>query len=175
MVVALIAAAVNMSCDGSSDLETQVVTLGPLEFEVPVEWQRANSEPSGTASATWAPVASSNERKESITVIRSPMHRTREQLMHGELSKLLAGAQGSLPGARVSAVASITTRRQLSGAQINVTFQVGDGGKRYRRVHAVLVDAETSGLVHVLYTAASPDPDLRAFYTVLETLQSEEG
>lgn len=164
------------SCDGSdsSSIETQDVNLGPIAFEVPAEWQRTNTERSGALSAVWTPAAV-NKRKESITVIRSPMRRSREQLVKGDLEKLLAGAQGSLSGAKVSKVTPISTRRGLSGARIDVSFQPGANSKRYHRVHVVLMDVETSRLVHVLYTAANPDDDLTAFHTVLETLRSEEG
>jgi len=164
------------SCDGSdsSGIETQDVRLGPIAFEVPAEWQRTNTEASGAASAMWTPAAGGNERKESVTVIRSPLRRSREQLVQGDLATLLAGAQGSLNGARVSQVTQISTRRGLTGARIDVSFQPEGIAKRYRRVHVVLVNAETSRLVHVLYTAATPDEDLTALHTVLESLRSEE-
>jgi len=163
------------SCDGadSSGIETQDVRLGPIAFEVPAEWQRTNTEAGGAVSAVWTP-ATANERKESVSVIRSPLRRTREQLVQGDLATLLAGAQGSLDGARVSQVTPISTRRGLTGARIDVSFQPEGIARRYRRVHVVLVDAETSRLVHVLYTAATPDEDLTALHTVLESLRSEE-
>lgn len=165
------------SCDGSdsSGIETQDVALGPIAFEIPAEWQRTNTEASGAISAVWTPAAGINDRKESVTVIRSPLRRTREQLVGGDLATLLAGAQGSLTSARVSQVTPISTRRGLTGARIDVSFQPDGTARRYRRVHVVLLDAETSHLVHVLYTAASPDEDLIVLHTVLETLRSEES
>lgn len=163
------------SCDGGSDVATEDAKLGPIAFEVPAEWQRINHETTGAVSAEWRPSVEANSRKESVTVVRSTRRVGAQQLEPTQLAKLLASAQGSLRGAKVSDVTPVTTRRGLSGARINVSFEAGDAGVHYRRVHAVLVDTERAELVHVLYTAASPDDQLTAFYTVLESLHREEG
>ncbi|HVK88939.1 MAG TPA: hypothetical protein VM513_32690 [Kofleriaceae bacterium] len=169
---AMVMLAVLASCDGQES-QTEDAKLGPLTFEVPADWQRTNHERTGTVSAEWRP--DTNARKESVTVVRSADRAPAEGFSAERLANLLANAQGTLRGARVSKVTPLSTRRGLTGARIDVSFQPGDGPTRYRRVHAVLVDDTRSELVHVLYTAASPDDHLTAFYTVLESLHREEG
>ena len=165
----ILVAALVASCN-TSNADTEQATLGPLAFEVPAQWTRTNYEPSGARSAMWTPVPDENTRKESVTVIRSVAHVDHDQLTGDGLASLLAGAQGTLRGARVSKVRPLRTRRGYTGASIDVSFQPGEGPVRYRRVHAVLVEPATSDVIHVLYTAASPDDKLTAFYTVLESI-----
>ena len=165
----VLALALVASCNTSNG-DTEEVALGPLAFDVPAQWTRTNNEPSGARSAMWTPVTDENPRKESVTVIRSAAHVDRDQLTGDGLANLLAGAQGSLRGARVSKVTPLHTRRGYNGAKIDASFQPGESPTRYRRVHAVLVEPETSDVIHVLYTAARPDDKLTAFYTVLESI-----
>lgn len=169
---AMVILAMLASCD-AQDASTEDAKLGPLAFEVPADWQRTNHERTGTLSAEWRP--DTNARKESVTVVRSADRAPAEGVSADRLANLLANAQGTLRGARVSNVKPLATRRGLTGARIDVSFQPGEGATRYRRVHAVLVDDARSELVHVLYTAASFDDRLTAFYTVLESLHREEG
>ncbi|MDX2092443.1 MAG: hypothetical protein SFX73_31560 [Kofleriaceae bacterium] len=169
---AFVMLAVLGSCDGAG-LDTDEAKLGSLAFEVPATWERTNHEPSGARSAMWTPLADENARKESVTVIRTVAYVDPERLANGGLGQLLAGAQGSLLGARISPVTPFQTRRGFTGAKIEVTFQAGAGASRYRRIHAVLLEPGTGGLVHVMYTAANPDNKLTAFYTVLESIHHE--
>ena len=47
--------------------------------------------------------------------------------------------------------------------------------ERYHRVHIVLADETHGALVHVLYTARTPDRDLTALSIVIDTISHEEG
>lgn len=175
-LLAMSAAIVTASCGGaSSSSDGQPVTLGSLSFEVPLDWKRTDSTAAGSLTSVWTPEPSANERKESVTVIRSELPAPRGKPAAPMLGRLLAGAQGTLRGARVSPVTSITTAQGLTAASIDLTFQPGTGAQRYRRTHVILVDADASALVHVLYTAATPDDGMAALQLVLGTIHREEG
>lgn len=168
------------SCGGVEGSGGQHATMGSLVFEVPHEWKRTDTTDSGSMTSVWAPDASANQRKESITVIHSQIPATpRGKPAPAMIGRLLAGAQGTLRGARVSPVTSLTTARGLSAASIDVTFQPGTGSQRYRRTHVILLDADADAdadaFVHVLYTAATPDESSEALQLVLDSIHREEG
>lgn len=82
---------------------------------------------------------------------------------------LLASAQ--VPGAKISATGPVKTEHGLSGVRIELDYVPPGMKHSYHRVHAVLVDGST--LVHVLYTARTPDPTLETFNQVLATIHEE--
>jgi hypothetical protein len=117
----------------------------------------------------WQP--DDNDRKESITVIRTGLSPAVAKAGASGIEPYLAAAQRSLPDARVSKTKRITTAKGLHGARVDVEFTPQGQSEPYRRAHVVLVDG--SALVHVLYTALEPDRDFDALGVVLDNLQHE--
>ena len=167
---ALVACAMlGAACGGSllAGPDTEEATLGALTFDVPAGWRRTDAIGPGTATAVWTPEA--NARKESVTVIRSERE-LRDVRTHGTtIEQLLVSAQRGLRDARPSRVTGVTTAHGLAGARIEVSFTPGELNRTYRRVHVVLVDGPA--LIHVLYTAASPDESAEALQVVLDSLR----
>jgi len=152
-------------CGGSSDR----AELGSLSFEAPPSWQRTDAHAPGSATAVFAPVG--NARKETITIIRTEVGPIATHYSTATLTQLLAGAQTGLPAGRTAPITRVTTDSGLEGLQVVVDYLPPGLHQPYRRIHAVLADG--TALVHVLYTALAPDPDLGAFHQVLATLREE--
>ena len=152
-------------CGGSSDR----VELESLSFEAPPSWQRTDTHAPGSATAVFAPA--DNARKETVTVIRTELGPIATHYSTATLTQLLNGAQTALPGAKPSPITRVSTESGLQGLQIVVDYVPPGLGHPYRRIHAVLADG--TALVHVLYTALTPDPELGAFHKVLATLREE--
>lgn len=152
-------------CGGGSDR----TELASLSFEAPPSWQRTDSHTRGSATAVFAPVG--NARKESITIIRTEVGPIATHYTTATLTQLLAGAQSALAGVHTSPVTRVSTDSGLEGLQIVVDYIPPGLAQPYRRIHAVVSDG--TALVHVLYTALTPDPDLAAFRQVLSTLREE--
>jgi hypothetical protein len=88
------------------------------------------------------------------------------------IAELLEQAQRGLPRARFGAPVRFTTEHGFAGVRVHGELVPALPGERpYRRIHAVLVDAATSSLVHVLYTALIPDDE--AFEIVIANLRRE--
>lgn len=152
-------------CGGTSDR----TELASLSFEAPARWDRTDAHARGSATAVFVP--SSNPRKESITIIRTEVGPIAAHYSTATLSQLLAGAQTALTGAHPSPITRVTTESGLEGLQIVVDYSPPGVPQRYRRIHTVFADG--TALVHVLYTALVPDPELGAFHQVLSTLREE--
>ena len=158
------------SCGGtaSTTIASEPARLGGIGFDVPAGWQRADYQQPNERISIWTP--GDNARKESITVIESRAVGAR--LDDPRLKKLLSGAQQALHGARTSQVSPVATEVGLAGFQIEVEFTPSATMPRYRRTHVVL-RTEPGGLVHVIYTARTPDPDREVLETVLSTVHPE--
>lgn len=175
-ILVLCTALLATACGSSlSESGGQAATLGSLSFDAPEDWKRTDSATAGSLTAVWTPDPAANDRKESVAVIRSVLPGSRGKPSPAMVERLLAGAQGTLRNARVSTVTAVTTSQGVTGARIDVTFQPGTGTQRYRRTHVILVDADASALIHVLYTAAQPDEGLDAFQLVLDSIRRQEG
>lgn len=161
-------------CWESSGSPTQLVDLGPLSFEVPVEWQRKDEARTRALTSMWTPP--SNARKESVTVIRTarPHAGTGSTPAIETLPQQLVSAQQSLHEARISRVTPVTTVHGLRGTRVDLSYKPNGVDRTYRRVHVALVEDEST-LIHVLYTAASPDDGLTAVQGVLDTIRSSGG
>ena len=167
LTVVCVLGALFTGCAASNEeLAREHAKLESLELDVPANWQRTDRMRSGVATATWQP--EDNERKESVTVIRTELSLAVAQAGAVAIEPYLAHAQRSLPQARTSAVKRISTAKGLQGARVDVDFVPQGQHERYRRVHVVLVDG--SSLVHILYTAQHPDHDLAALGVVLDNL-----
>lgn len=157
------------ACNEDSGPPSQLVELGKLTFEVPLDWKRTDGIRPGTLTAAWTPPK--NDRQESVTVVRT--HRSGPPSGNAAAStqQLLVSAQRSLRDAKIASLSPVTTMRGLSGSRVDVRFKPNGVERAYRRVHVVLVENEHT-LIHVLYTAANPDKDLTALHLVLDTIKS---
>lgn len=146
------------------------VRLGQMAFEVPAGWHRTDTHQPGARISVWVPDVETNARKESITVIEGDL--AGPPLDERRLEKLVSGAQIALRDAKTSKVTAVTTDAGLTGYQVEVEFTPQSTKERYRRTHVVLRDH--GRLVHVMYTARTPDPERDGLETVLATLRHEE-
>lgn len=168
--LALLGALLPSACTLGNDAPAREhVTFASLAFDVPAQWQRTDQTRRGVATAVWQP--EDNDRKESITVIRTDLSPAVAKAGASAIELYLAHAHRSLPHARTSKVQRITTAKGLDGARVDLDFTPPGQNENYRRVHVVLVDG--SSLVHVLYTAKHPDRDLGALGAVLDNLHHE--
>ena len=157
------------SCASTEPMPSRAERLGPLAFDVPLEWTRADFTDRGTRTSVWTPP--SNERKESIAVIR--VERAAMKVKGASLVSLVEAAQGSLAGARIVKLEPLSTGRGLTGAQASLSFVPRGKTTAYHRVQATLVDGDA--LIHVFYTAVDPDDTIEPFRLVVESLRREEG
>jgi len=158
--------ATTLSC-GNGSVPSQHVQIAHLGFDVPDDWRNADTERNGLVTSVWTPA--NNDHKESITVIRSERSPAVASARISTIESLLASAQS--PGARVSPAQLVTTAQGLSGVRIEVDYVPPGLTASYHRVHVVLVDG--TSLIHVLYTARSPDASLQTFNLVLGSLHEE--
>jgi hypothetical protein len=157
---------------GSSEPSYEHATLGSLHFDVLSEWIRVDWNRRGVEQSEWRP--DDNDRKEAITVIRTLRSPAVAKADVATLKQLLEVSQRSLRALRASKATSIATPHALAGARIDFDFMPSNLADRYHRVHVVLAD-KGGALVHVMYTARTPDPELRALSIVLDTLRHEES
>jgi hypothetical protein len=158
-------------CTGEeAAMETQPAQTGPLHYEAPASWQHQDSTEGGTTTTQWVPA--DNDRKESISVIRTPFDPALAKAGVDTIEQLLVSAQPTDP--QVSALpVRVATKRALAGVRVEVDYVPPGQHDSYHRVHAVLLDG--NALVHVLYTARNPDPQRSALQLVIDTLHHEES
>lgn len=161
-IVALVATA----CGGGST--HRHVAIANLSYDVPADWQFADTTGRGLMESVWTPDGD-NQRKESVTVIRSERSPATAHAGASTIERLL---RDSLLGARILTTGPITTLRGLSGVRVETDFVPPGLSTSYHRVHVVLVDGPV--LVHVMYTSKTPDVNAEAFNLVLRTIQHEE-
>lgn len=166
VMIALVALA---ACGRGSS--RQRVDFAHLTFEVPSDWSHHDASLRGVKSSVWTP--QDNARKESLMVIRSELAPMTAHADLSVLTQLVEGAQAALVDAHVSQPVTVKTQSGLTGVRIDVSYLPPGQHERYHRVHVVLVDR--ASLVHVLYTAKSPDPQLLALNSVLGTIREGEG
>ena len=152
-------------CGGGADR----AELASLSFEAPRAWQRTDTHGNGSVTAVFTP--GDNARKETVTIIRTELGPIAKHYSTATLTQLLAGTQTGLRDARASAITRVSTESGLQGLQVVVDYVPSGLARSYHRIHAVLLDG--TALVHVLYTALAPDPELGAFHQVLATLREE--
>ena len=157
------------AANGCGDSHSGEELLGPIAFEVPPTWHRTDTHGRTTASAVFAPAM--NGRKESIAVIRTELGPIAEKYTPSMLSNLLLQTQSSFPRANVAPVARVSTAGGYTGARVEVDYVPPGRTDRYHRVHAVLLDG--TALIHVMYTAASPDAEIAVFQRVIDSLHEE--
>ena len=156
------------SCGSSAE---PPASLGDLRYAAPPSWQQHDINDRERLIARWVP--DDNVNKESISVIRTQLRPTLKSAQAPAFESLLAEAQKTLPNGHVSAPTMLRTSKGLSAIRIDADFVPAGLRASYHRVHAIVVDG--SALVHVMYTAKTPDPDLKIFHLVLDTIHREEG
>ena len=156
------------ACGRSHEGEEQVGSVG---FKAIPGWQRADTKDRRTTTAVFTPAA--NGRRESITVIRTELGPIAEHYTPEMLSTLLLKAQSTLPQAKVTPVAKLTTPEGLSGVRLELDYVPPGLSRSYHRVHVILAEESGRGLVHVLYTAAAPEPEEALLQQVVNTLHEE--
>jgi hypothetical protein len=142
--------------------EMVVAQVGRIEYVVPEGWVMRDVSQSGQTILVWTP--SDNSRKESITLIRTP-----------PMPHLVRGGQGYL-AAKLGATLqqpghTVMTKHGLEAARVDGSLQPRGLAGRYARSHAVVVDDDA--LVHIIYTAKTPDPAL--FDRVLDGVERKAG
>jgi hypothetical protein len=163
MLICLATIAVGCSTNAPSG---DRVTLDSLRFEVPTQWQRHDTHLSGVTTSVFTPPE--NTRRESLTVIRTHGALGVARGSEADLVRLLATAE-SFAGAPSGPVSAISTGQGMRGARIELDYVPPGLRQSYHRIHVVVLDGDA--LVHVLYTALSPDLDALAL--VLSTLHHE--
>lgn len=149
---------------------TERVVLDGLAYSVPAGWTSRDLSDRRARVVVWSPA--DNPRKETVTIVRTEPLPLVSKAGPDRIAGLLDQAQRGLPRARFGSPARFTTRHGLAGVRIEGELVPPlDEQRPYRRLHAVLVDATTSSLVHVLYTAQSPDSN--AFELVIDSLRRE--
>ncbi len=150
----------------SSSPSLDKASIGSLSFGTPSGWTTRDVSSPQRKMFEWSPT--DNERKESLTVIRSDRpamaKATQAQLQH-----LMREAQRAMPDAAFSAPISFTTRHGFRGARIEGSFTPPGSSVRYHRIHATFVDG--SALINVLYT--SRELDRESFDAVLDSFFRE--
>jgi hypothetical protein len=164
MLLAATALAAAISCGSSASQHVQVAHLG---FSMPSDWHNVDSNQRGLVTSVWTP--DENDHKESVTVIRTERSPDVAKAGQEAIETLLTSAQ--YPGSKVAATTTIKTKQGMSGVQIEVDYVPPGLKHSYHRVHVVLVDG--SSLVHVLYTALVPDPNLDTVNQVLASIREE--
>jgi hypothetical protein len=166
--VVILAIAVSSACSSN---DVQVVHVRSVAFELPAGWSRTEVVEPGATSIVWTPVE--NDRKESIAIIYSDENAAVAMSGTATLQRLMAIAQTGLPNVRASNPAPLTTMHGLSGVSQQLEFVPLESTAKYYRSHAVFSDGKA--MVHVLYTARSPDASRETFNAVLRTIHHEEG
>lgn len=160
----LLAAVLAMgACTSSSDSEEPSATVGDIAFSPPPGWLVQEL---GSNTRVWVP--SSNPRKESITIIVGPK-------VVGDAQRMLSATRSALAvlhDVRVTADAPVTTTNGLTGERFDLTFHPdGATNRLYGRNHIVLIVGDHP--VHVIYTAATPDPNHLALDRALASIRKE--
>ena len=149
--------------------DSQAVKQGEFAYRVPEGWLRHDQTTRTSSTAEWTP--EDNPRKEALTVIRTGLDPRRPRMGLSTIQQLVVDAQRGLPAVHVGDVSHFTTRSGLDGVRVDTEFTPPGAAHPYHRVHSVIVDGAT--LVHVLYTASSPDPQALALEMVLDTIHEE--
>jgi hypothetical protein len=169
--IQLLGLATILSCSGTPSRHH--VSFAHLGFEMPHDWERRESARRGIYAAIWTP--EDNDRKESVTIIRTELAKATASAGSPTVDNVLATAVNGLPSAKTSIVVPILTRSGLHGVRVDVDYIPPGARELYHRVHAVLIDHDSGSLIHLLYTAKSPDERLDTFNLVLNTIHEGEG
>jgi len=170
-VRAALATIIVAGCASSVD-DAPTAKLEDLVYARPAEWtETTTTHANGIATTLWMPA--NNPNKESIEIVRGdPRIGVPADTL--QLTQLLTRAQRELPRARISTAMPFATSSGRVGVRIDAEFEPVGLHRAYHRTHAVLV--EPGGVVvHVMYTAATPDAQETIFNAVIESIHREEA
>ena len=156
----LLLAVALVACNAGIDDGGEPVQLGTVELVPPTGWDAKDL---GATTRIWTPP--SNKRRESITVIVAP----KPLGTPTHAFDLARTAQATLRDARITATTSISTNAGRSGQRLEVSFRPDGARRLYHRSHVTLVEGDQ--LIHVLYTAADPDPGRTALQAVVASIR----
>jgi hypothetical protein len=156
-----------LGCSSSSPSEpTQ--TLGDLEYApLPSSWNHRDTKEISRLVSRWTP--EENNNKESISIIRTGAPANVKSATPAQLEAMLADAQRSLSAPSVRVPTMAKTKQGLQEIEIVADFVPPGLKDSYHRVHAMIVDGDV--LIHVLYTARTPDPELAMFHQVVDSIR----
>lgn len=163
LVMSLLAAC---SSDGT---EVERAKLGTISFNVPAGWHRVDGDRPGVVSAEWRPV--DNTRKESILVIRSKAFAVAATSTREDLEQLLVKSHAT--ARNVTSPTHLSTPLGKDVVRVEFDFQPPNTSQSYHRVHVLMRDDDS--IVHVLYTARTPDEDLAELRFLLDSVRREQG
>lgn len=166
--LAFIGLALLTACS-SEGTSVERARLSTLSFNVPTGWQRVDRERSGVVTAEWRP--ENNERKESIVVMRTRTFAEAATQSMDSLEELLLKSHSA--DSKISSTTRLETPAGIEVVRVEYDFQPPASMQTYHRVHAVLRDKDA--IVHVLYTARTPDPELDDLSFLVNSLRREEG
>ena len=156
---------------GTATPQTQDGHLAEFRFVVPSGWKKHQVNAGSREVSRWVP--ESNDGKESISLIRTALRSDVHTRDSAALLELLGDAQRSLPHGQFGQASRLSTSNGMRTLVVAGDFEPAGTTHRYHRVHALVIDG--SAVVHVLYTAETPDPDLKVFHAVVDSLHREEG
>jgi hypothetical protein len=158
------------ACSSSSSDEKAPDKLADLQYAGPTGWSHKDTKEISRSIARWIP--GDNSRKESISIIRTSARGVKGAALP-QLESMLSRAQSTLPTPALSQPRPNQTKQNLQEVEITADFVPAGMSVSYHRVHAMIVDGDA--LIHVLYTARTPDPDLAMFHQVVDTIRRGEG
>ena len=150
----LIALFAGAACASSPELELEITTFAGLELAIPEGWTSTSQSEHQTKIVVFRP--KDNDRKESITVMRTRELPALAKADGGHVRQLLSDAQRSLLDGKPGRASHVRTKHGFLGARVETDFVPVGAKTTYRRIHAVVLDG--SSLVHVLYTARNANP-----------------
>jgi hypothetical protein len=155
--------AVLVACS-SSEPNIEAAQFDDYRLFLPEGWTSKDLSLRGKPMLEWTPV--DNKRKESLSLLRVERPALAKAGV-GKIRELVVTAQRGLPSGRFSPATIFATKTGLVGVRIEGDFIPEGQSRRYRRMHATVIDG-ASTLLHFSYTSLDPDP--RAFELALGTL-----
>jgi len=142
-----------------------------LAYDAPAEWMSTEARTRESITTVWTP--KTNERKESITVIRAKAHLRAADQNTAFLGRLLVEAQRAIPHHSITSPSSTVRLGTIDGVMLEIDFTPRGLAQRYHRIHAVALEGDE--LVHVFYTSlASVVASRESFDLVVRSLHREE-
>lgn len=160
------------ACSASSpSLPEATQKLADLRYAPPEDWIHHDVKEISRTVSRWVP--KENSSKETISIFRTPIRDRAKIASLAQLEALLSQAQGELPSPAVGQPTMGRTKQNLQLLEVTADFVPTGLKVSYHRVHAMIFNGDV--LVHVLYTARTPDPDLKMFRQIVDTIHRAEG
>lgn len=142
-------------------------TVGVANLAVPKAWtpQLESNEPE---RRVWSPAAGANDAKETLAIRIAPR---RPQMSDEAVLAVASDAQGVLPGVKVLASRTLTTRTGLRALWVETSFVPRGSQQPYHRVHVTALGK--THVFHLFYTALTPDPSAQVLREAVDSLKEE--